>query len=138
MVGHVNDVGDSPALEAGVLHAADGEEAKLGHEDDQQHDCRPEDGQGVTHEAQEGHAVGCWTFGAAGGEHAEDDADGHGEGQGGAGQQDCGKELFLNQVHDRAFPVVGVAQVELQDVPDIAEQLHQQRLVQAEAGPNCG
>src|SRR3546814_12092342 len=68
----------------------------------------------------------------AGGQRAEQEAEGERDQEGGAGQQQGGRQAVEDQFGDRHLLAEGIAEIEGGDTLYIDEQLFRQRLVEAE------
>ena len=117
-------------VRADALHAEGRQPAQLHREQQHQQQGQPERRRGEQHpDGTADEAVQPATaLLAARGEHAQGHAEGERHGKGRAHQQQCGGQALGDQLPDAFLVAVGVAQVEVGDLRQVAPQLHRQRL----------
>ena len=129
-MGHVEDIGEPRVARADGRHARHGQDGDPRCEQDEQHHAGPERGGGKADQGHDGHQMAGPAVRTPPGLHAEADADEDRRAHGGDHEQQRRGQAILNELHHRKIEEIGVAEIAVQHLAEIGDELVEQALVQ--------
>ena len=133
MDGDVGGAGKPGLVRGQALDAADRQPAQVDGKDDDQHQAEPEAGHGIERQRADRQETVAKAAGSGAGIDAECRAETEGKRGGADHQQQCGRQAFEDDVADRPGEGDRLAEIEMQQRPEIVGQPRQFRLVEAPA-----
>ena len=129
-MGHVEDIGEPRIARADGRHARHGQDGDPRCEQNEQHHAGPERGGGKADQGHDGHQMAGPAVRTPPGLHAEADADKDRRAHGGDHEQQRRGQAILNEFHHRKIEEIGVAEIAVQHLAEIGDELVEQALVQ--------